>query len=41
MLHSPAKGEVFNLFDDLVLLSGGEAVYFGEATMTVKVEKVL
>ncbi|KAL5154861.1 ABC transporter G family member 15 [Glycine soja] len=36
MLHSPAKGEVFNLFDDLVLLSGGEAVYFGEATMTVK-----
>ncbi|KAG4912966.1 hypothetical protein JHK82_053546 [Glycine max] len=30
------KGEVFNLFDDLVLLSGGEAVYFGEATMTVK-----
>ncbi|KAH1194661.1 ABC transporter G family member 15 [Glycine max] len=30
------RGEVFNLFDDLVLLSGGEAVYFGEATMTVK-----
>ncbi|KAK7396232.1 hypothetical protein VNO78_17092 [Psophocarpus tetragonolobus] len=34
-IHQPC-GEVFNLFDDLVLLAGGEAVYFGEAAMAVK-----
>ncbi|KAK7396233.1 hypothetical protein VNO78_17093 [Psophocarpus tetragonolobus] len=34
-IHQPC-GEVFYLFDDLVLLAGGEAVYFGEATMAVK-----
>ncbi|KAK7378134.1 hypothetical protein VNO80_03571 [Phaseolus coccineus] len=34
-IHQPS-GEVFNLFDDLVLLAGGEAVYFGQATMAVK-----
>jgi len=38
-IHQPS-GEVFNLFDDLVLLAGGEAVYFGQATMAVKVRKL-
>lgn len=35
-IHQPSS-EVFALFDDLFLLSGGEAVYFGEAKMAVKV----
>lgn len=35
-IHQPS-GEIFNLFDDLVLLAAGETVYFGQATMAVKV----
>ncbi|KAH6814853.1 ABC-2 type transporter family protein [Perilla frutescens var. frutescens] len=34
-IHQPSS-EVFALFDDLFLLSGGEAVYFGEAKTAVK-----
>ncbi|XP_057956183.1 ABC transporter G family member 15-like [Malania oleifera] len=34
-VHQPSS-EVFALFDDLFLLSGGEAVYFGEAKMAVE-----
>ncbi|XP_027168411.1 ABC transporter G family member 15-like [Coffea eugenioides] len=34
-IHQPSS-EVFALFDDLCLLSGGEIVYFGEAKMAVK-----
>ncbi|XP_047317847.1 ABC transporter G family member 12-like [Impatiens glandulifera] len=34
-IHQPS-GEVFALFDDLCLLSGGETVYFGEAKMAIK-----
>ncbi|XVF56167.1 hypothetical protein PTKIN_Ptkin06aG0095700 [Pterospermum kingtungense] len=34
-LHHPIS-DVFNLFDDLYLLSGGETVYFGEAPKAVK-----
>ncbi|KAK4419589.1 ABC transporter G family member 15 [Sesamum alatum] len=34
-IHQPSS-EVFALFDDLYLLSGGETVYFGEAKMAVK-----
>ncbi|KAF3441193.1 hypothetical protein FNV43_RR15105 [Rhamnella rubrinervis] len=34
-IHQPSS-DVFNFFDDLVLLSGGETVYFGEAKMAVK-----
>lgn len=36
-IHQPCS-EVFNLFDDLVILAGGETVYFGERTMALKVE---
>ena len=35
-IHQPSS-EVFALFDDLFLLSGGENVYFGEAKMAVEV----
>lgn len=35
-IHQPSS-EVFALFDDLYLLSGGETVYFGEAKMAVEV----
>jgi ABC-type multidrug transport system ATPase subunit len=37
-LHQPSS-DVFNLLDDLLLLSGGETVYFGEAKMAVKVHE--
>ncbi|KAL1351256.1 hypothetical protein HN51_015181 [Arachis hypogaea] len=30
------SSEVFNLFDDMVILAGGETVYFGERTKAVK-----
>lgn len=35
-IHQP-NSEVFALFDDLFLISGGETVYFGEAKMAVEV----
>ncbi|XP_030493228.2 ABC transporter G family member 15 [Cannabis sativa] len=34
-IHQPS-GYLFDLFDDLYLLSGGEAVYFGDAKSAVK-----
>ncbi|XP_071709219.1 ABC transporter G family member 12-like [Rutidosis leptorrhynchoides] len=34
-IHQPSS-EVFALFDDLFLLSGGETVFFGEAKMALK-----
>ncbi|CDP09281.1 unnamed protein product [Coffea canephora] len=34
-IHQPSS-EVFTLFDDLFLLSGGETIYFGEAKMAVE-----
>jgi len=37
-IHQPSS-EVFALFDDLILLSAGECVYFGEAKMAVQVWK--
>lgn len=39
-IHQPSS-EVFALFDDLFLLSGGETVYFGEANMAIKVHKYM
>ena len=35
-IHQPSS-EVFALFDDLFLLSGGETVYFGEAKSAIEV----
>lgn len=35
-IHQPSS-EVFTLFDDLFLLSGGETVYFGEAKSAIEV----
>jgi ABC-type multidrug transport system ATPase subunit len=35
-IHQPSS-EVFALFDDLFLLSGGETVYFGEAKTAIEV----
>ncbi|CAI9091247.1 OLC1v1026217C2 [Oldenlandia corymbosa var. corymbosa] len=34
-IHQPSS-EVFTLFDDLILLSGGETIYYGEAKMAVE-----
>ncbi|KAI9080740.1 hypothetical protein K1719_037253 [Acacia pycnantha] len=34
-IHQPSS-DVFHLFDDLLLLSGGETVYFGEANMALE-----
>ncbi|XP_054778462.1 ABC transporter G family member 15-like isoform X2 [Prosopis cineraria] len=34
-IHQPSN-EIFHLFDDLLLLSGGETVYFGEAKMALE-----
>ncbi|KAK7244562.1 hypothetical protein RIF29_39386 [Crotalaria pallida] len=34
-IHQPSS-ETFNLFDDILLLSSGETVYFGEAKMALK-----
>uniref|UniRef100_A0A0R0KR27 ABC transporter domain-containing protein n=1 Tax=Glycine max TaxID=3847 RepID=A0A0R0KR27_SOYBN len=34
-IHQPSS-ETFNIFDDLLLLSSGETVYFGEANMALK-----
>ncbi|XP_045797655.1 ABC transporter G family member 15-like [Trifolium pratense] len=34
-IHQPGS-ETFNIFDDLLLLSNGETVYFGEAKMALK-----
>lgn len=34
-IHQPSS-DVFNLFDDLLLISSGETVYFGEAKSAVK-----
>jgi len=36
-IHQPSS-EVFALFDDLFLLSGGETVYFGEAKSAIEVQ---
>ncbi|KAM5558749.1 ABC transporter G family member 15-like [Rosa sericea] len=34
-IHQPSS-DIFNLFNDLVLIAGGETVYFGEALKAVK-----
>lgn len=35
-IHQPSS-DVYNLFNDLLLIAGGETVYFGEAQKAVKV----
>lgn len=35
-IHQPSS-HLFDLFDDLLLLSNGETIYFGDAKMAVKV----
>ncbi|GAB2227960.1 hypothetical protein Droror1_Dr00009789 [Drosera rotundifolia] len=37
-IHQPSS-EVFEQFDDLMLLSGGEVIFFGEATSAIKFYK--
>ena len=39
-IHQPSI-DVFDLFDDLFLLSSGDVVYFGEADTAIKVSKLL
>ena len=39
-IHQPSS-ETFNIFDDLLLLSSWETVYFGEANMALKVNNLV
>ena len=38
-IHQPSSF-IFDLFDDLCLLSSGETIYFGEAKLAVKVSRI-
>jgi ABC-type multidrug transport system ATPase subunit len=38
-IHQPSS-YIFDLFDDLCLLSSGETIYFGEAKLAVKVSRI-